>query len=238
MVRITRNGLQTLFCFFLVSNSVLCQVDTSDFGIWNSVGIDYSPIKSLKIGIEQNFRLKEDATVTDEYFTEISLQYKILKNFEIGGGVRFIKENDNVGKKQGFESHFRFNFDASFKYDIERFTLSHRLRYQNKKELNLLDTQQNSLKETMRFKTDLEYNIRNWPLDPGFSLELFSGTEEGIQQFKDFSLDKFRITFGTDYKLKKFGKFGIYYRYEESILKYFKNETLHILGLNYTYSIN
>ncbi|WP_157691809.1 DUF2490 domain-containing protein [Polaribacter sp. KT25b] len=234
----TKNSFQTLFCLLLVSNVAFSQVDTSDFAIWSSVGIDYSPIKKLKIGVEESLRLKEDATVTDEYFTEISLQYEVFKNFEIGGGVRFIKENDNVGKKQGYESHFRFNFDASYKYDIERFTLSHRIRYQNKKELNLPVDEENVLKETIRFKTGIEYNIRKWPLDPSFSLELFSGIEEDVQLIRDLSLDKFRVTFGTDYKFRKIGKFGVFYRYEESIIKYFKNETLHVLGLKYTYSIN
>ncbi|SDR66815.1 Protein of unknown function [Polaribacter sp. KT25b] len=238
MIRMTKNSFQTLFCLLLVSNVAFSQVDTSDFAIWSSVGIDYSPIKKLKIGVEESLRLKEDATVTDEYFTEISLQYEVFKNFEIGGGVRFIKENDNVGKKQGYESHFRFNFDASYKYDIERFTLSHRIRYQNKKELNLPVDEENVLKETIRFKTGIEYNIRKWPLDPSFSLELFSGIEEDVQLIRDLSLDKFRVTFGTDYKFRKIGKFGVFYRYEESIIKYFKNETLHVLGLKYTYSIN
>jgi hypothetical protein len=213
------------------------QVDTSDFAIWSSVGVDYSPIKKLKIGVEQSLRLKEDASVTEEYFTEISLKYEILKDFEIGGGTRFIKENDNVGKKQGYETHFRFNLDASFKHDIERFTLSYRFRYQNKKELNLTVADANSPTETVRFKTDIEYNIRKWPLDPELSIELFSQLEN-VKQVRDLSLNKIRFTFGTDYKLKKFGKFGIYYRYEENIMQYFKNETLNILGFSYTYSIN
>ncbi|PQJ76304.1 DUF2490 domain-containing protein [Polaribacter glomeratus] len=237
MIKFKINRLQIVCCFLLIYSSIFSQVDTSDFGIWSSLGVDYSPIKKLKISVEQSLRLKEDAAVTDEYFTEVGLQYEIIKDFEIGGGARFIKENDNVGKKQGYESHFRFNIDASFKYDIERFTLSHRLRYQNKKELNLPTTEVNLPKETVRFKTDLEYNIRKWALDPEFSVELFSGLEN-VQQVRELNLDKIRLTFGTDYKFKNFGKFGIYYRYEENIIKYFKNENLHILGFSYSYSIN
>jgi hypothetical protein len=229
--------LKIFFCFLLITNTVISQVDTSDFGIWSSVGVDYSPVKKLKISVEQSLRLKEDAAVTDEYFTELGLQYEIIKDFKIGGGARFIKENDNIGKKQGYESHFRFNIDASFKYDIDRFTLSHRFSYQNKKELNLSVTELNLAKETLRFKTDLEYNIRKWPLDPGFSVELFSGLEN-VQQVRELNLDKIRLTFGTDYKFKGFGKFGVYYRYEENLIKYFKNENLHILGFSYSYSIN
>jgi hypothetical protein len=237
MIKFVANRLQILICFLVVSSTLFSQVDTSDSGIWSSIGVDYSPIKKLKIGIEQNWRLKEDSSVTDEYFTETSIQYEILKNFDIAFGARFIKENDNVGKKQGYESHFRFNLDAGYKYEIKRFTFSHRIRYQNKKELNLPDTEINLPNEIMRFKTDLEYNIRKWPLDPEFSVELFSGLE-GVEQIRDLNLDKIRLTFGTDYKIKKYGKFGIFYRYEENIITFFKNETLHVLGLSYNYSIN
>ena len=51
--------------------------------------------------------------------------YEIAKNFEIGGGVRFIKKNDDVGKKQGVESHFRYQLDASFKHDIREIGVSY-----------------------------------------------------------------------------------------------------------------
>ena len=41
--------------------------------------------------------------------------YEVLKNFELGGGIRYITRNDDVGNKQGLESFFRYQFDASYK---------------------------------------------------------------------------------------------------------------------------
>jgi hypothetical protein len=106
--------LLILYFFILISSITFSQENDKNLALWNSIGVKYSPIKKLKIGLEQHLRLKENASVTDEYFTELSLEYKLLKDLEIGVGVRFIKENDNVGKKQGYEKHFRYNFDVSF----------------------------------------------------------------------------------------------------------------------------
>lgn len=224
-------------CLLLMSSVLFSQDDTSDFALWSSVGIKYSPIKKLKLGLEEHYRLKENASVTDEYFTEISLGYEVIKNLKVGGGVRIIRENDNVGKKQGYEKHFRYNFDLSYSHDIKRFSLSYRFRYQNKKETHLASTVTAVAKEYIRFKTGLEYNIRKWPLDPAFAIEMFSKLN-GTQETRDLGLNKFRVTFGTDYNLKKFGKLGVYYRFQETINSNFPNKKTQILGLKYTYAIN
>jgi len=225
-----------LSSFILVSNSVFSQEDSKNLALWNSVGVKYSPIKRLHIGLEQHLRLKENASVTDEYFTEVNLGYEIIKDFEISGGARFIRENDNVGKKQGYENHFRYNIDVSFKHDIKRFTLSYRFRYQNKKEQDVAEDEENIAKENIRFKVGLGYNIKKWPLDPKLSFESYSNLEE-VQQVRELGLNKFRITFGTSYNLKKFGKFGVFYRLQENIISNLSNEKTKIIGLKYSYSI-
>jgi hypothetical protein len=225
-----------LSSFILVSNSVFSQEDSKNLALWNSVGVKYSPIKRLHIGLEQHLRLKENASVTDEYFTEVNLGYEIIKDFEISGGARFIRKNDNVGKKQGYENHFRYNIDVSFKHDIKRFTLSYRFRYQNKKEQDVAEDEENIAKENIRFKVGLGYNIKKWPLDPKLSFESYSNLEE-VQQVRELGLNKFRITFGTSYNLKKFGKFGVFYRLQENIISNLSNEKTKIIGLKYSYSI-
>ncbi len=229
-------SLIILGCFFLVSSTGFSQDESKNFALWNSVGVKYSPIKRLHLGLEQHLRLKENASVTDEYFTEVNLGYEILKDFEISGGARFIRENDNVGKKQGYENHFRYNVDLSFKHDIKRFSLSYRFRYQNKKEQDVDDGEENLPKENVRFKVGLDYNIKKWPLDPKLSVESYSNLED-VQQVRELGLNKYRITFGTSYSLKKFGKFGIFYRLQESIVSNLSNEQTKILGLKYSYSI-
>lgn len=212
--------------------------DNKDFALWNSIGIKYSPIKNLKLGVAQHLRLKEDASETDEYFTELQADFEILKNLEIGGGLRFIRENDNVGKIQGYEKHFRYQVDLSYKLDlIKRFDIGFRLRYQNKRELDLEEDADDIPTETLRFKTSFEYNIRKWPLDPEFAVELFNRKRDDASFIGDAKLSRYRLTFGTSYDLKKFGKLGVFYRYQENTRVDNDFQTT-IVGLKYSYSIN
>lgn len=222
-----------LFIAFSVQKTHAQVDDNKDFAIWNTVGLKYSLGDKWKFGLEQSLRLKEQAAEVDEYFTELGIKYELFKNLDIGFGARYITENDNVGKKQGYENHFRFNFDLSYKYDFKRFEIGHRVRYQNKNQLGVGVDEGDIPAERIRFKTSVEYNIRKWPLDPEISYELLSG----FQKDEKMTLDKYRLTIGTEYDFKKFGEFGVFFRLEESFIKT-KPDKLTVLGFQYTYSIN
>ncbi len=212
--------------------------DNKDLALWNSIGVKYSPIKWIKLGVEQNLRLKEDISVTDEYFTEVQAEFEIIKDLEIGGAVRFIRENDNVGKIQGYEKHFRYNIDLSYKLDvIKKLDIAFRLRYQNKRELELAEGVEDIRRENLRFKTAFEYKIKNWPLDPEFAVEIFNRKRDGASLIGDAKLSRYRLTWGTSYNLKKFGKFGIYFRYQENT-RIDNDFQTKIVGLKYSYDIN
>jgi hypothetical protein len=226
--------ISKLFFIFLLISSSLNAQDATDFGSWYSVGVDYTLKKKLNFGVEYHMRFRENSDVMDINFTEVNLDYKLFKKFHIGGAVRFIDENDNQGGKQGIRKHFRFQFDTSYKYDIQRFTVSHRFRYQNKNEFGALADENEVPAEVLRFKTGIDYNIRKWPLDPEFSAEIFN--RGNVDNSREFS--KYRLTFGTSYKWKKFGKFGINYRYERSLIDGNLPMNLNIIELKYRYSIN
>jgi hypothetical protein len=235
-----KNKLFIALLLLCVATRISAQeTDNKDLALWNSIGVKYTLFDKLKLGVEQHLRIKEDIATTDEYFTEVQAEYEILKNLEIGGAMRFIKENDNVGKIQGFEKHFRYQFDLSYKLDvIKRFDVAFRLRYQNKKELDLADGVEDTPTETLRFKTSFEYNFRKWPLDPEFAVELFNRKQEGIAFVSDARLSRYRLTFGTSYNLKKYNsKLGVYYRFQENT-RVDNDFQTKIIGLSYSYSIN
>ena len=145
--------LKFLCCFLFLPISMFSQTsENKDVALWSTVGVQYSPTKKIKIGLEQHLRLKEDASVIDEYFTQINLEYEFFKGLVIGGGARFINENDNIGKKQGYEKHFRYNFEIGYSHDIKKIQVGYRFRYQNKRELNLPDGKTSLEKENIRFK--------------------------------------------------------------------------------------
>jgi hypothetical protein len=196
---------------------------------WNAIGLKYKLNKKITFDLEQHLRYKEDFSLIDEYFTQFETGYKFAKNFELVGGLRFIRENDTEGKLQGYENHFRFQIDLKYEHKIQNLSVGYRFRYQNK---NYLD-EDDVARQNFRFKTDLEYKIKKWPLDPNFSAEIFNRYRNDGES-NGFS--KYRLTFGTSLKVKKIGKFKFYYRIEKE-LNVDIPETLKIIGLKYTYTI-
>jgi hypothetical protein len=202
--------------------------DTSDLKSWNTIGIEYKLNKKWSFELEEQLRLDENISEISEYFTQLSAEYTLMKNLKIGGGLRFVRENDNEGNIQGYENHLRFNLDASYKHKLNNLSIKYRLRYQNKNDLSVDDY----ANQHLRFKTGIEYNIKKWKLDPQFSAEIFNHFEKG----KENGFDKYRLTLGTDYKFKNMGTLGVFYRMEKEL-----NETIpkttNIIGLKYTYTI-
>lgn len=204
----------------------------SDLANWTTIGLEYKLNKKWSFGIEEQLRIKEDISTIDEYFTQLNAEYSISKKFTLGAGLRYIKENDTDGNIQGYENHFRFNVDASYKHKINDFTLKYRLRYQNKNELGVSNSDGDYANQHLRFKTAIEYNFKNWKLDPKFSAEIFNHFEEGEKN----GFDKYRLTLGTDYKLKNAGTINLFYSIEKELNESIP-KTTNIIGLKYTYTI-
>jgi len=87
---------------------------------WSAVEIDLKATKKLSFSIAEHLRLRNDITNVKNYFTQLKVNYEVLKNFELGGGVRYITKNDDVGGKQGLDPYFRYQFDARYRTKIER----------------------------------------------------------------------------------------------------------------------
>ncbi|NNG11505.1 MAG: DUF2490 domain-containing protein [Arenibacter sp.] len=206
--------------------------DNSDLENWSTLSLEYEPNKKWSFELEEQLRLDENMSEISEYFTQLETKYAITKKFDLGLGLRYIRENDNEGNVQGYENHFRFNVDAYYKHKISDFKFKYRLRYQNKNELGIGTSDGDYAKQYLRLKAAVEYDFKNWKLDPKFSAEFFNRFKNGdVDQY-----NKYRLTFGTDYKIKNFGKLGVQYRYEKGIDVDIP-QTTHIIGLKYTYTI-
>ncbi len=201
-----------------------------DFEFWSAVELKYKIDKKWSLTLAEQLRLRDDASNVDIYFTELGLNYNIDKHFGLGLNGRFIRDNDDVGKVQGYENHFRWNIDGRYKHKIDRFDLKYRLRFQSKNELGLAASQTEPASNTVRFKFGTDYNFKSWKLDPEFSTEIFKGMDS------DDPLDKIRFTLGTTYQTKSYGDFGAFFRLEKE-LKSSYPKTTNIVGFKYRYTL-
>lgn len=204
----------------------------TDFQSWNGVGIQYEINKKIKINFEQEVRLKDNLSAIDNYFTQGEISADFLKYLSLTLGARQIRENDNVGKIQGYENYYRIHTDLEFKNNFNRFTYRLRTRFTHKKEfgLNALGAEPT---QKLRFRSKFEYDIRKWKLDPEISMELF--TNDLSEEIT--ALDKYRLIVGSAYKLNKRNRISFFTGLERE----FKAEsprTDYLLSLSYRFYIN
>jgi len=211
--------------------SFLGRSQEGDFASWTSVKVEYEPNDDWTFALSANLRFKENVSVVDEYFPQLKIDRRIVKGLKLAVGGRYIRENDTKGNIQGYENHFRYQLDAKYKHDVQRFSLKYRVRYQNKKELESSIKPGGASVKRLRFRATVEYNIGDWKLDPELAFELLGRFNEDAP----YEIDKYYLTLGTQYKIKKAGSIGTFYRIigtigqEESLLR-------HIIGLSYTYT--
>lgn len=217
---------------FLILTQIGTAQDT-DFETWSSLILKYEPNNRLTFGLEELLQLKNNSSEVDIYFTQLEAEYEAIDNFEIGVGARYIRENDNVGNIQGYENHFRLHINLAYKHKWKQLAFKYRFRYQNKNELGVASTDEDYAKQHLRLKAGAEYKIEGWKLDPKFSVELFRKISQGEESI----FNKIRFTLGTDYKIKKIGKIGLYYRYQKDLNVALPDATK-ILGFKYTYTFN
>lgn len=231
-MRINKRRMKVFLPFLVMLFSVWGYGQTTivvrDLETWTGVDLGYKLSDKWKTGFQGQFRLEDNSSEISQYFGQLNLSYIGYKNFEIGGALRYIVNNDNTGNVQGYENHFRFHLDGKYKHKINRFKLKYRIRYQTKNELGVED----EAKKYFRFKAGTIYNIKKWKFDPELSGELFRST--GLED--ENQLESYRLTLGTTFKVHKSAKVKLFYRFEKELNTNYPMAT-NIIGVKYKYNI-
>jgi predicted porin len=194
-----------LFCPFLLF------AQEQDFQLWSKVGASYNLNKDLRVSLYQGFRARENASLPDVTFSNLSLKYDLIKKWSVAIGYRYITDFD---LSQNTSASHRIYADINYRKKKKRWLMKNRLRYQYQEEIF-----------TLRDKVSLSYNIRKTPLEPFTAFELF---------FKDSEFKKWRYTLGASYPFLKEFDIDAYYRIQQSFNTN-NPKQLHILGLGIEY---
>ncbi|MAR99133.1 MAG: hypothetical protein CMD21_00160 [Flavobacteriales bacterium] len=193
-----------LFCPFLLI------AQEQDFQQWSKIGVSYDLNKDLSVSLDQGIRFRENASLPDVTFSNLSLKYDLIKKWSVAIGYRYITDFD---LSQNTSTSHRIHSDINYRKKKKRWLIKNRLRYQYKKNF------------TLRDKVSLSYNIRKTPLEPFTAFELF---------FKDSEFKKWRYTLGASYPFLKEFDIDVYYRLQQSFNTN-NPKQLHILGLGMEY---
>lgn len=216
-----------IFSLLILSSAFSQSESGDDFEIWNGINIGYRHNKDLQFKLKNQYRLKENGSVTDRYLTQLGAEYEVYKKIAVGASLRYISKNDNQGNIQGYRDYLRYQFDVSNEHELKRWTTQYRLRYQNR---DRLDTEAGFNKPYLRLKSTIEYNIRKWKLDPEIEAEIFRPTESDMHR-----LDRLRLGISTGYRFENAGGIKVFYRLERG-LNTPEPTTTKILGFTYSYT--
>lgn len=220
-----------IYITFTVFASVLSaqtSVVLSDFETWSGVGAEAKLGDKWNLGIEEQFRLKQNSTIIDEYFTGVSLRRTLVdKKLKFGVGYRFISENNF---EPTYELEQRLNFDIIYYKKLNKWRLTTRLRYQNRNDIGESKSDGDYPRKHYRLRLKAEYKIKNWKLDPIASVEIFRKSEKyTIPYFSDI---RFRV--GTSYDMKKYGEIDIFYQIDKGLGETYP-KTTYVVGVGYNY---
>ncbi len=190
-------------------------VPVTDGQVWLSLGMGYKPFAKKKGnvvegGFRRNFKLngevewrgREWASETKQVNFTFTPEYKLTDFLKVAAQYRYAMKDrytDNV---------HRLGAQASVSWERGRVKLDNRIRYEH--EFRPV----NKLRNTIRERLGVEYNIPHWKLDPHVSAETFYGlhyTGNGVVGM--------RYELGTDMNLnkKKTRTLDLAIRYDQEI---------------------
>ncbi len=228
-----QSSFRLILMLLLVVNSVDAQI-SNDLEGWSAVELNLKATKKLSFSVAEHLRFRNDISTVKNYFTQIKVNYEILKNLELGAGVRYITKNDDVGGQQGYDPFFRYQFDAAYRHKIEKVDLFFRLRYQNKNQLGRSESEGDVAKEFIRTRFGVGYKIKPLKLTLRVFAEHFNQpTNSKIEQNET----RMRYTLKLNRRFKKIGAFTVFYGIQNNSVGDVKTKKS-FLGLKYAYKID
>ncbi len=222
-----------LLSIFIFSISIPAFSQRDDFGAWMTFGLNKQLTKKVGLSFDQEFRLKDNLTSINLFYTNIGINYKVTKFLKFALVYRNIQKRKDDGS-YGFRS--RIYTDLTFKFKPAKWTLSYRARLQaewrqagyNKENGNLPEVFLRNL-----FKVGYEVGPH---LTPYVATELRWQLQNPRMPWAN-GFDRQRLIAGADYKLNDMHSFGAFFLYQK---EYNVNDrqTLYIIGLEYTISLD
>ena len=196
-----------------------------DFQLWNGYSLEKNFNKKVAVSVEQEFRIRYNASQFEDYLTTLGGSYKINKYLKAAGAYRF-KYAQNI--EDGIKNEHRFNIDLMLRYKFDRFILGYRARYQveyEKFEYNHF--------HALRNKFGVKYNIRKSDFVPFAEYEFYYSLNypAGNEIYRN------RYTLGVDYEITDYLSVYSYYRIQTRRLYDKEPYNFYILGLgaNFTF---
>ncbi len=216
----------------IFSGANFLNAQTQDFGMWNTISVNKEITNKLVLGLDQEIRFRDNLSTLNLVYTNVGLTYKFTDNFKFSAVYRFIdKHKDDFS----WGVRHRIYFDAAVKVKPGNFNFSYRARYQMEWRGAGYEQYQGSVPEIYfrnLFKVGYKLND-SW--EPYLGSEIrFQIQNPRIPYHNGF--DRTRFIGGINYEFNKHHTIGTYFLLQKE-WNVSDPETLHILGIEYTFNI-
>lgn len=200
-----------------------------DFGMWNTVSVEKKINKKVSLSIDEEFRLKENLSKINLFYTNFGFNYKLSKKLKAS---LIYRNTQKAVDGRGYDIKHRLMLDVVYKEKLsKKFQFQFRQRFQFENN-NIYSSRDGKYIESfLRSKFELGYNYTK-KIKAYISEELRFQLHDPRNPESDYGLHRFRTALGLDYNLNSANSVGIYYLVQNEIRVYKPNE-LFIFGLQY-----
>ena len=181
LVVLCLQGLLGLQLGAQVINPPSGQSDTTEWQGWCGLSLEWQPVKSVKLALNEQWRWDNDFGDFDRQIHQLDVAWSprwnaFSKAQSLGAALRHTTRPDNKGDIQGKDRFLRWQVEYTAQVEPGRWSMEGRLRHQRQSALALKDESDPadySSRVQTRIKGAVVYNIKGWKWDPEFSVERF-----------------------------------------------------------------
>ncbi|MBR4192439.1 MAG: DUF2490 domain-containing protein [Prevotella sp.] len=203
----------------------------SEGGLLLEAGAEKKINKKLSIGVEGDFRLRNDFKDVDRWSLGIGASYKLTSWLKADAGYKLLnthfredasyKSSGALNKLTpsywGIRHRLYASLTGSYKFDNNlKLSLRERWQYTYRPEKTVQRWDEDDeewedkirygkAKNQLRSRLQLSYDDKNWWLKPYASAELYNS----------WSIEKIRYTVGVDFNINKHNSLSVFYRFQD-----------------------
>ncbi|HTF02583.1 MAG TPA: DUF2490 domain-containing protein [Bacteroidia bacterium] len=217
---------------FVIFTCAGVHAQNSDFGMWNTLSINKKINDKFSLGIDQEFRLRDNLSTVNLLYTNFGVSYKPTDFLKISLVYRFIDKH-----KEDLSWGIRHRVFADFVFKVKPgdFTLSYRARFQAEWRGAGYDATYGNVPEIfMRNMIKAAYKEAG-------DFEPYAGVEVRWQIQNPripyhHTIDRGRFFAGVNYEINKRNVIGTYFLVQKEV-NVNDRQSLYIWGLEYTINL-
>jgi len=208
--------------------SITSYAQSRDYGLWTGADVSQKLSKRLSFDLAGELRLKDTLTTVDEFLAEFGLGVKINSHFDLFGGYRLGRSEE----EDAFYTNHRFTLGAKTDWDIRRLKVGYNMRYEY--EFAEMFTNGYNLEESKRIrgKISLDYNLPKTRVTPYISAELFYDMSPNKE--REFNRIRYRV--GANIPVNKHNKVELFTQYQKNLNAKTDKSSI-VIGLFYSFEM-